>query len=134
MTGFFTSNKNLAMSDQILQTPPVSTLDKLLAMGRWLEEKKGKDTLTLNLLGENLLSEGLIITGASSARHAQGLADFVLEKAGERNYEFLRMEGYKNGLWILLDFNDVIINILQQAERELYRLEELFPGRPLSLS
>jgi ribosome-associated protein len=101
--------------------------DKLLEMGGWLIEKKALDMTLIDLQGQNPLTEGIIMAGASSIRHAQGLADFLLEKCGERGYEFLHMEGYKNGLWILLDFNDVIANIMQPAQRELYRLEELFP-------
>lgn len=96
--------------------------------GRWLTEKKAKDIVMLDLEGQNALAEGIIIAGAASLRHAQGLADFLLEMAKAENYEFLHLEGYKNGLWILLDFNDILINIFQPEQRDLYRLEDLFPG------
>ena len=61
-------------------------------------------------------------------RHAQGLADHILEEAGRANYEFLHMEGYQNGAWILLDFNDVIVNIFQKDARLLYKIEGLWAG------
>ncbi len=115
------------MPQKILKKSTVDTKTKLANMGQWLESKKAKNTVLLDLTGQNTLSEGLIVAGATSMRHAQGLADFILEMCKENNYEFLHMEGYNNGLWILLDFNDVIVNIFQDEERKLYRLEELFP-------
>ena len=61
-----------------------------------------------------------------------GLADHVLEEAGRANYEFLHMEGYQNGAWILLDFNDVVVNIFQKDARLLYNIEGLWSGvKPL---
>lgn len=105
----------------------VDTKTKLQEITRWLSEKKGKDIVSIDLDGQNALAEGIVIAGATSLRHAQGLADFVLEMAKEQNYEFLHMEGYNNGLWILLDMNDVLVNIVQPEQRELYRLEDLFP-------
>lgn len=110
----------------------VDTKTKLREISRWLGEKKAKDLVVLDLEGQHALAEGIVIAGASSLRHAQGLADFVLEMGRERNYEFLHLEGYKNGLWILLDFNDVLVNIFQPEQRELYRLEDLFPGARLT--
>lgn len=113
-----------------------STLDtksKMQRIGGWMAEKKAKDIVMLDLEGQNALAEGIIIAGATSLRHAQGLADFVLEMGKAENYEFMHLEGYKNGLWILLDFNDVLVNIFQPEQREIYRLADLFPGRAVPL-
>ena len=38
------------------------------------------------------------------------------------------MEGYQNGAWILLDFNDVVVNIFQADARLLYNIEGLWAG------
>jgi len=105
----------------------MNTRAKLMEFGGWLEEKKAHSLTLIDLDGKHVLAEGVVIASASSARHARGLADFLLEKGKERNYEFLHLEGYQNGLWILLDFNEVLVNIMQAEQRELYRLEELFP-------
>ena len=47
----------------------------------------------------------------------------------ERNYEYLRVEGYEAGQWILVDLNDIVINIFLEPVRELFRLEALW-GQP----
>jgi ribosome-associated protein len=109
----------------------LGTRAKIEQLCAWLAEKKARDLVALDLgsIKEvNLITDAIIVAGASSVRHALGLADFVLEQGKAANYEFLQMEGYKNGLWILLDFNDIILNILQDEQRELYRLEDLYHG------
>ncbi|MDL2306449.1 ribosome silencing factor [Desulfovibrio sp. OttesenSCG-928-C06] len=106
----------------------VDTKTKLENLCAWLAEKKARNLVAFELGGHNNLAEGVIVAGATSLRHGQGLADFALEMAKENNYEFLHMEGYQNGLWILLDFNDVLLNIFQPEQRELYRLEDLYPN------
>ena len=117
-----------------MKTPQKSTLStraKVEQICAWLEEKKARELVALDLTSIkeiNFITDAIIVAGASSARHAQGLADFVLEQAKIANYEFFQMEGYKNGFWILLDFNDIILNIFQDEQRELYRLEDLYPG------
>jgi len=36
------------------------------------------------------------------------------------------MEGMTEGRWVLLDFGDVIIHILQEKERDYYKLEQFW--------
>lgn len=109
----------------------LSTRAKVEQICAWLEEKKAKELVALDFTSIkeiNFITDAIVVAGASSLRHAQGLADFVLEQSKVANYEFFQMEGYKNGLWILLDFNDIILNIFQDEQRDLYRLEDLYPG------
>ena len=36
-----------------------------------------------------------------------------------------KIEGYNTGSWILLDYNEVIVNIFTESERQKYNLEEI---------
>lgn len=106
------------------------TTEKVATFVDWLEEKKGKDILALDLEGLNAFAEAIIIVTAGSVRHAQGLADHMLGMCNDENIEFLRMEGHQAGQWILLDMNDVVINIFQPPVREMFRLESLWAEAP----
>ena len=106
----------------------VPVQEKLEQMGAWLKDKKARELFVLNLSGQGAFTDGIILASATSVRHAQGLADHMLEEAGRANYEFLHMEGYQNGAWILLDFNDVVVNIFQKDARLLYNIEGLWAG------
>ncbi|MDR0826287.1 MAG: ribosome silencing factor [Desulfovibrio sp.] len=105
----------------------VSTREKVAAIVGLLTEKKALDIVALDLSGENALCEAVVITGSSSTRHGQGLAEALLLAAREHNFEYLHMEGHSLGHWILVDFNDVIVHIFQPESRELFRLEDMWP-------
>ena len=116
------------MSASVKKYSLVSAREKLEQMGVWLKDKKARELFILDLSGKGAFTEGIVLVSATSVRHAQGLADHVLEEAGRANYEFLHMEGYQNGAWILLDFNDVVVNIFQADARLLYNIEGLWAG------
>lgn len=107
--------------------------EKLERIAGWLEEKKGRDILALDLTRNHTFTEGILIVTATSVRHAQGLADHVLAESKVERYEFLRMEGFQTGLWILLDMNDLVVSIFQEDTRELYRLEDLWKNADVVL-
>lgn len=100
--------------------------DKLKTVTAWILEKKGGDVLALDLTEKHTFTEGIIIVTANSIRHAQGIADHILLESKAAQFEFMRMEGYQTGQWILLDMNDVVVSIFQEETRELYRLEDLW--------
>lgn len=98
-------------------------------IGDWLIEHKADNLINIDLTNENTFAEYLILVTATSSRHAQSLADGILELCKEKNIEYLSMEGYKQGQWILVDLNDIIVNIFLQSIRELYKLEEFWMHR-----
>ncbi len=103
-----------------------STQEKISDIVVWLEEHKAADIVTLDLAGRSAFAEALLVITASSMRHGQSLADGVMQLCNEKKYEYLRMEGYQTGQWILVDLNDVIVNIFQEPVRHLYNLEALW--------
>ncbi len=103
------------------------TLEKLQHIIAWAEEKKGKDLFALDLSTCHSLVEATCIITATSARHAQGLAEFISEQCRVHKFEQLRMEGFQNALWILLDLNDIMVHIMQPEARAEYRLDTLWP-------
>ncbi len=95
-------------------------------------EKKGEEIIVLNLKKFHTITDYFIICTASSEKHAQAIADNVLNKVPKG--EFLGMEGYNEGKWILIDCGDVIVHIFQKETREFYDLEGLwFDAEKLNL-
>ena len=97
---------------------------------KWLEESKARDIVALDVAGKSPCMDVVIVVTASSLRHAKSLADGLMEQCTKNNYEFLRMEGYQTGQWILADLNDIVVHIFQQDVRELFRIESLWKESP----
>lgn len=108
----------------------VPLAEKLAVVTAWLEEHKAQRVVTLNMAEQGGFADALLVLTAGSMRHAQSLADGVAALCHERNYEYLRVEGYGAGQWILVDMNDIVINIFLEPVRDLYRLEDLWGQRP----
>ena len=109
---------------------PIPLTEKLAEVLRWLEEHKAGRVVDIDLAAEGGFTDALVIASAGSVRHAQSLADGLGLLCRERNYEYLRTEGYAAGQWILVDMNDIIINIFLEPVRELYGLEALWGRAP----
>jgi ribosome-associated protein len=105
-------------------------IQKVKKIVRWLEEKQGKNIIGLDIHHKNTLTEALIIVSAVNYRHAQALTDWLLKKCAEHSIEFLGLEGYHPGSWILIDCNDVVVHIFQQEFREFYNIEGLWSESP----
>lgn len=104
--------------------------DKARLVAGWLIEKKAKDVEALDVSDICPITESLVIATATSARHARGLADAVLERVAEAKLEFLGQEGMSDGNWVLIDLNDVLVHIFRKEFRELYNLEGLWSEGP----
>ena len=91
-------------------------------------------TAEIDLAGQGAFTDALLVVSATSVRHAQSLADGVSALCHEQNYEYLRMEGYNTGQWILVDCNDIVVNIFQQSVRDLYQLENLWGAAAAALN
>lgn len=111
----------------------LSPAEKAEIIANWLTEKKAEDLLMLQHEEENAPAETSIIVTATSIRHGQGLADFVLAQCRKEGFDFLQMEGFAVGMWILLDVNDVVVHIFQQDTRLLYNLDDLWANASVML-
>lgn len=96
---------------------------KMQYIGSLLAEKKAYDVLALDVSALSSAFEGIVMATAQGHRHAKSLADHILNMGKEKGLEYLGMEGYQEGEWILLDLNDVIVHIFMEETRVFYNLE-----------
>ncbi|EPR31574.1 iojap-like protein [Alkalidesulfovibrio alkalitolerans DSM 16529] len=104
----------------------IPTHEKATLVARWLSDKKAADVTVLDVAGVCPIAEMLVLATATSPRHAKGLAAHVLDQTAEANIEYLGMEGQKEGAWILVDLNDVLVHLFTGEKRDLYDLEGLW--------
>lgn len=110
--------------------PALSASDKVQQCLRLLEDKKARDIVALDLRNLASFTDYFIICSGTSRRQVQALAQHLEEKLADLGLKPLGVEGAQEGLWILLDYNDVIIHIFHQPWREFYDLEGLWLEAP----
>lgn len=104
----------------------LSSREKARAVARWLDDKQGENLAALDVAGISSVTDVIVVASARGVKHAQALADNVLEQARRANREFLSMEGYKSGDWILVDLNDVVVHIFLKDIRSFYNIEGMW--------
>ena len=96
-------------------------------------DKKGKGVVSLDLSGlDGTICSHFVVCNADSTTQVAAIADAVEEavylKLGQNPW---RVEGKQTGLWVALDYVDVIVHIFQSDLRDYYRLEELWADAPM---
>ncbi len=91
-----------------------------------LKDKKAKDIKLLDIHEISTISDYFVIATGHSTTQVQAMSDELEEKMGMAGYEMHHKEGFRNGRWILLDFNNIIVHLFHDEEREFYNLDRLW--------
>ena len=90
------------------------------------EEVKAEDIQTVELIGKTLIADYFVIATGRTNVQARAIADRILERCRESGYKKVQDEGYREAQWIVLDYGDVIVHVMQPEQREYYSIEDLW--------
>lgn len=91
-----------------------------------LEDIKGFDISVMDVRKLTNMTSYMIVASATSSRQAKAMGDNVREKLKEKGYSIRGTEGEKDGEWVLVDLNDIVVHIMIPATRAYYNLEQLW--------
>ena len=100
--------------------------DLLATAQQALEYLKAVDPVVLDVRELSSVMDWLIVASGTSSRHVKSLADNVIMKARQQGVRPLGVEGERVGEWVLVDFGDVVVHVMQPAARSFYDLERLW--------
>lgn len=91
-----------------------------------LDDLKAKNIVILDVKGKSSITDYMIIGTGNSSRHVTAVAEHLMEEAKKVGLSALGSEGQIEADWIVVDFNSVIVHIMQEESRLLYELEKLW--------
>lgn len=91
-----------------------------------LDEMKAVNVKVLAVNKLTDITDTMIIASGNSDRHVRSIADRVVEHAKKAGFRPMGVEGERDGEWVLVDLQDVIVHIMLPKVREFYRLESLW--------
>ena len=93
-----------------------------------IQEKKGENIISLDLRKiPEAVADFFIICEASSTTQVKAIADFVEEHIKETVKESpFHHEGHQSAHWILIDYVNVVVHVMQTETRKFYKLEEMW--------
>lgn len=91
-----------------------------------LDELKAEDIRCLDVRHLTPITDTMIIASGRSDRHVRALADALIERCEAQGRRPLGVEGQRGGEWVLVDFADVVVHLMQRRTRDFYDIERLW--------
>jgi ribosome-associated protein len=120
-----TPKKVVALTNKTARKPkPAGGIIEVIE--RALEDIKAVNVRVLDVRKLTDIADTLVIASGNSDRHVRSIADRVVEFAKKAGFRPMGVEGERDGEWVLVDLQDVIVHIMLPRVREFYRLESLW--------
>jgi ribosome-associated protein len=91
-----------------------------------LDDIKAEDVQVFNVTDMTSVTDYMIVATGTSNRHVRAIANHVVEELREAGVRPLGSEGTEHGEWVLLDYGDVVLHVMQPRVRDFYQLEKLW--------
>jgi ribosome-associated protein len=89
-------------------------------------DRKADDVVTLDVHEVSSFTDVFVLATGTSDRHVRSVADAIEAALKESDGPPAGVEGYDEGLWVLIDFGDVVVHVFQHEVRVQYDLERLW--------
>ena len=106
--------------------PVVKPVEVVQVVENALDDMKAVNVKVLAVKKLTDITDTMIIASGNSDRHVRSIADRVVEFAKKAGFRPMGVEGERDGEWVLVDLQDVIVHIMLPKVREFYRLESLW--------
>lgn len=90
-----------------------------------VDDKRALDIKVYDVKDHSPVTDYFVICHGNSERQTQAISDEIRDVAHKNNLD-VKIEGHKEGQWILCDVGDVIVHVFIKTQREYYNLERLF--------
>ena len=93
-------------------------------------EKKGEDVQVIDVDEQLRVADYFVLVTALNRAHVRAVVDELhtrLKAVGERHRP---LQGGDDAWWVLLDYGDVVVHVMQPEAREYYSLERLYADCP----
>jgi ribosome-associated protein len=119
----------------------IDSQEQALTVVRAALEKHAEHVTVLDLRSLSTVTDFFVVCTAGSARQINALKEHIETTLHRRGWpvwhtegtapaSVLAQDGGQTPQWVLLDCGDVVVHLLDQQARALYRLEELWADAP----
>ena len=98
---------------------------------RILDENKMEHVKLLNVGSSLQVAEYFVVASGRNPRHLKAVSNELLKKLRESGARRRGLEGYSEGKWVLMDFDDVVVHVMLEESRAFYDLENLWGESPV---
>ena len=93
-------------------------------------DKLASDVVAIDVSDHLVITDVFLLASAPNDRQVRAIVDAVEEALLRIGVKPVRREGEREGRWVLLDFNDLVVHVQHAEERTYYALERLWKDCP----
>lgn len=91
-----------------------------------LSDKKATNIVVIDVSRKSSFTDYLILASGGSLRQLNSLVNDIEDKLAENEVLPKAVEGKQNSDWLLMDYADVVVNVLAEDARERYNIERVW--------
>lgn len=91
-----------------------------------IEDVKGRDIIDIDVTGKSSVTDTMLICSGNSKRHVVSIAQNLVQQSKELGEKPLNVQGQDTGEWVLIDYGDVVVHVMQDETRDFYQLEKIW--------
>ena len=100
--------------------------DFAITAARALDKKQAEDVLVIDIGEKSSFADYLILASGSNERLIAALVDDAEDQLAKEDLIVKSIEGTKESGWILMDYGDIVVNVLTKDMREKYNIEKVW--------
>src|ERR1700742_5140824 len=85
-----------------------------------LDEIQAMEVVVINVRDQTSVTDYMIICTGRSSRHVKAIAETAVEHMKAQGLKTLSLSGLDSGEWILVDFGDFVLHVMQADCRSFY--------------
>lgn len=104
----------------------MNSKDYALLAAETLDSKKAEDIIIFDIAEKSSIADYLILATGLNERSVGALIDEVEDRLAQEGLLVKSIEGKKESGWILMDYGDIIVNVLTAEKRDRYNIEKVW--------
>jgi ribosome-associated protein len=116
----------LQVKRTIKKKAPQTSLQIAKTAAKFAADKKAEDIAVLDMRDVVNFCDFFVIASGTSTRHAQAIAQGVVDDFKDLGAKISRKEGMQQGVWVLVDVGSVVVHVFEKETREFYGLDHLW--------
>ncbi len=101
-----------------------------LSIARAALAKKASDVLILDVRELTSIADYFIVASGESERQVKAIANNIAREISTEYHTTPQIEGAGTSMWILLDFDDIVVHVFKTDIRQYYGLEKMWSDAP----
>ena len=89
-------------------------------------DKKGTELLVMDIADCSDIADYMIMASGGNKRQVQAISQEIRKQLKEAGHLPLSVTGLEHGWWVLVDYGDVLVHVMQDDARRFYDIEALW--------